>query len=105
LDVAFSPDGRRIAAKSREAVLLWDTATWAVQATVTGSGADGVALSVSADGRLLATASADRTVRIWDTATWTARPVLAAPVDWLPCGERHDAPAHPGREWGQPPLP
>ena len=45
---------------------------------MTGSGADGITLAVSADGRQLATACANRTVRIWDTATGTARTVLAS---------------------------
>jgi WD40 repeat protein len=79
-EVAFSPDGSWIAAKSRAEVLLWDTATWAVHARVSGSGSDGTALAVSAEGTRLATACADRTIRIWDTATGTARTVLASTV-------------------------
>lgn len=85
--MAFSPDGSRVAAKSRDAVFLWDIGTWSVHATVTGSGADGIALALSAGGSQLATACADRTVRIWDTATGTARTVLADTPDTVPLME------------------
>jgi WD40 repeat protein len=79
VDVAFSPDGSRMAAKSRDTIRIWDTATWAMHAMVTGSESDGIALAVSADGCRLATACDDRTVRVWDTATGTARTVLTGP--------------------------
>jgi WD40 repeat protein/serine/threonine protein kinase len=74
--VAFSPDGLRIAAASHDGtVRVWDVTTGkeVVRPPLRhAAGVTGVAFS--SDGGRLATASLDGTVRVWDTTSW--RPLL-----------------------------
>jgi WD40 repeat protein/serine/threonine protein kinase len=65
--VAFSPDGRRLAAGSDGAVTLWD---WENQRPalppLTGHAKKGISVAFSADGRLLASGSWSGEVMIWN---------------------------------------
>ena len=76
LSVAFSPDGRTLAAAvlSKRAVQLWNVTTRRVIRIVTGPGAS--ALAFSPDGRLLAVAEGDREVHLLNPATGAQVAVL-----------------------------
>lgn len=68
LNCAFSPDGTRIVSQSSvmEVMKLWDGATGAELATLTGHTDWVTACAFSPDGTQLVSASNDSTLRVWD---------------------------------------
>ncbi|PIL33657.1 hypothetical protein GSI_04280 [Ganoderma sinense ZZ0214-1] len=101
--LAFDPEGRRIATAhewsySRPtpeecAVRVWDVATGAILATLTGHTECVMAVSFSPDGSALLSISRDGSVRIWDALSGEHRMTLggnSAPIAaacFSPCGE------------------
>jgi WD40 repeat protein len=75
-DVAFSPDGRLLAAGGETSVQVWDAGTGRELFPLTGHDHRVQSVAFSPDGRLLATGSGDRTVRIWDIGHRRQRAVL-----------------------------
>ena len=70
--VAFSPDGKRLAAggNGQEAVKLWDTETWQEVLTLSGQGSVFERLMFSPDGRYLLAVSITGTIHLWSAPTW-----------------------------------
>jgi eukaryotic-like serine/threonine-protein kinase len=72
LRVAYSPDGRRIAAgftHPESLVRVWDAATGRLLHELRGHANAAVHVAFSPDGRRLASCSMDQTARLWDTET------------------------------------
>jgi WD40 repeat protein len=75
--VAFSPDGKLLAAGCHDgAIRLWNAASGAVLRDVPGHELTVSRLAFSPDGKLLASASADTTVLLWDVEE------IARPGKW-----------------------
>jgi hypothetical protein len=68
--LAMSPDGRWLFAGARDVVKVWDLNTGHQTATLEGHLWYISSLAASSDGRLIASASWDRTVNIWEIESW-----------------------------------
>ncbi|NUS90376.1 MAG: protein kinase [Streptomyces sp.] len=76
--IAFSPDGRTLAAGTGKQIVLWDTATGQTRLTLTRHGllANVLGVAFSPDGRTLASASDGQMLLLWDTGTGDKRRAL-----------------------------
>jgi WD40 repeat protein len=71
-NLAFSPDGKRIATASGSTVRLWDAATGKELPLTDGHQGALTAVALSADGKTVVSWGADRTIRRWEAATGKA---------------------------------
>lgn len=69
--LAFSPDGRHLAAASSDHTIgVWEcTAGWRLAHVLVGHTDSVYCVAFSPDGQLLASGSADNSVRLWDIQT------------------------------------
>src|SRR5262249_8693924 len=82
--VAFSPDGKLVAASAnRHAIMLWETATGRLVHQLEGHEKLNFAVPIafSPDGRMLASGGLEETIRLWDLKTGkeTQRFVVQSP--------------------------
>lgn len=86
--VAFSPDGKLLAAGNRyHTVRVWDVNSKKEVTTLKGHMSDVWSIAFSPDGKTLAAADTDwrkpSKVKLWDTATWKERGSLDVPGEIL----------------------
>jgi WD40 repeat protein len=81
INVAFSPDGKRIASAGTDhSVKIWDAETGQETLTLKGHNDRVVKVIFSPDGNLLVSASQDGTIRVWDARLLGAQPAFGRTV-------------------------
>src|SRR5579864_7055203 len=95
LNVAWSPDGTRLASGSRNGtVQVWDTKTGKRLFTYRGHSNEVLGVAWSPDGTRIASASRDTTVQVWDASTgkrlltYRGHTNAVYSVAWSPYGTR-----------------
>ncbi len=83
-DVAFSPDGKRLATCGEDKITrLWDAGTHRTIATMHGHSDAVQAVAFSPDGETLATGGSDSSVRLWSVPAGKEKDTLTGHSDWV----------------------
>ncbi len=84
LSVAFSPDGKLLAAgTNKRRIQLWQTDNYTSLLTCDGHTDWIWSIAFSPDGKLLASGSSDKTIRLWDTRTGECLLILKGHSGWV----------------------
>jgi WD40 repeat protein len=82
-DVAFAPDGRRVATLGGEQVFLWETARGTNVRTWRVPGRHFTVVAFRPDGRQLAAGTTEATIHLWNTETGRAEGLLTGSNTWV----------------------
>ncbi|MDE0086523.1 MAG: hypothetical protein OXU23_12470, partial [Candidatus Poribacteria bacterium] len=80
-DIAYSPDGRRLAVASSIGIWLYDAHTGTELNLLTGHEAPITGIAFSLDGQTVASGSLDNTVRLWDAVSGAHKSTLVGHED------------------------
>lgn len=70
-----------LASTSGNNIIIWETSSWQQLITLTDHSASVTSVAWSGDGKLLASASTDRTIILWDIISWQPLTALAENAD------------------------
>ncbi len=79
--LAFSPDGKSLAAAQGDVVRVWDVGTARELAVLAGHSDDVRTVAYGLGGKVLVTGSLDETLKVWDTGTAKELASLRGPAD------------------------
>ncbi|MDG2360378.1 MAG: WD40 repeat domain-containing protein, partial [Planctomycetaceae bacterium] len=79
--LSFSPDGTRVFAGGFRKIAVLNAKSWSVEQELSEHRAYVTAISVSSDGKILASASEDATLRVWNLSNGTSRVLHAEKED------------------------
>ena len=83
IDIAYSPDGTRLAVASSIGIWVYDAATGEALDLITGHTGWVASVSFSSDGTTFASGDEDGTVRLWDLETGRHIRTLEGHTDWV----------------------
>ena len=84
-EIAYSPDGTKMAVASSIGVWIYDVQTGAELNLFTGHTGEVKCVSFSPDGNMIASGSHDLTIRIWNVNTGELIRILSGHTNWIRC--------------------
>ena len=82
-DIAYSPDGTRLAVTGSVGIWLYDARSGAELGLISGHASDVISVAFSPDGNTLASGSIDGTIRLWDARTGAHKRTLKGHESWV----------------------